>query len=53
MNRQAANYQNTDEAKANPFPNLPDVLTLKSGEQGVARKNRGRAAQDHRRRGES
>jgi hypothetical protein len=33
MNAKAANYQNTDEAKANPFPNLPDPLTLKSGEK--------------------
>jgi hypothetical protein len=33
MNRQAPNWQNTDEAKANPYPNLPDVLTLKSGEK--------------------
>ncbi len=32
MNQQAANYQNTDEAKANPWPNLPEVLTLKDGE---------------------
>ncbi len=31
--RQAANYQNTDEAKANPFPNLPDPLTLKNGQK--------------------
>ncbi|HWD18284.1 MAG TPA: acetylxylan esterase [Verrucomicrobiae bacterium] len=31
MNPQAANYQNTDEAKANPCPNLPDPLTLKDG----------------------
>jgi hypothetical protein len=30
-NRQASNYQNTDEAKANPYPNLPDPLTLKNG----------------------
>jgi hypothetical protein len=30
-NRNAPNYQNTDEAKANPFPNLPDPLTLKDG----------------------
>jgi hypothetical protein len=30
---QAPNYQNTDEAKANPFPNLPDPLTLKNGEK--------------------
>ena len=33
MNRQAPNYQNTDEAKANPYPILPDPLTLKSGEK--------------------
>ena len=33
MNRQAPNYQNTDEARANPFPNLPDPLTLKNGEK--------------------
>jgi hypothetical protein len=33
MNPQAANYQNTDEAKANPYPNLPDPLTLKNGQK--------------------
>ena len=33
MNRQATNYQNTDEARANPYPNLPDPLTLKNGEK--------------------
>src|SRR4051794_15067380 len=33
MNRQAPNYQNTDESKANPWPNLPDPLTLKSGQK--------------------
>jgi hypothetical protein len=33
MNAQAANYQNTDEAKANPYPNLPDPLTLKNGQK--------------------
>ncbi|HVU07896.1 MAG TPA: acetylxylan esterase [Verrucomicrobiae bacterium] len=33
MNRNAPNYQNTDEAKANPFPNLPDPLTLKNGQK--------------------
>ena len=31
MNRQAANYQNTDESKANPWPDLPDPLVLKDG----------------------
>lgn len=30
-NRQAPNFQNTDEAKANPYPTLPDPLTLKDG----------------------
>jgi len=33
FNRQAPNYQNTDEAKANPYPDLPDPLTLKNGEK--------------------
>ncbi|HKW29824.1 MAG TPA: acetylxylan esterase [Verrucomicrobiae bacterium] len=31
MNSHAPNYQNTDEAKANPYPDLPDPLTLKNG----------------------
>jgi hypothetical protein len=30
-NEADANHANYDETKANPFPNLPDVLTLKSG----------------------
>jgi hypothetical protein len=30
-NPQSPNYQNTDESKANPFPNLPDPLVLKNG----------------------
>jgi hypothetical protein len=30
-NEQALNHANYDEALANPFPNLPEVLTLKSG----------------------
>ena len=34
FNRQSPNYQNTDEAKADPYPNLPDPLTLKNGEKG-------------------
>ena len=33
FNRQAPNYQNTDEAKANPYPDLPDPLTLKNGQK--------------------
>ncbi len=27
------NYANYDEAKANPFPDLPDSLTLKNGKK--------------------
>jgi len=30
-NEEAPNHANYDEALANPFPNLPDVLTLKNG----------------------
>src|SRR5215469_10207334 len=30
-NEQAPNHANYDESKANPFPDLPDVLTLKDG----------------------
>jgi hypothetical protein len=30
-NEKAPNHANYDEAKANPFPNLPDALTLKDG----------------------
>ena len=33
MNRQAPNYQNTDETKANPYPDLPDPLRLKNGKK--------------------
>jgi hypothetical protein len=32
-NPQAPNYANYDEAKANPYPNLPDPLTLKNGQK--------------------
>jgi hypothetical protein len=31
MNRNSPYYQNTDESKANPYPNLPDPLVLKNG----------------------
>jgi hypothetical protein len=31
MNPKAPNAANTDEAKANPYPNLPDPLVLKNG----------------------
>ncbi len=30
-NEQAPNHANYDEATANPYPNLPDVLTMKNG----------------------
>jgi hypothetical protein len=32
-NESSPNHANYDESKANPFPNLPDVLTLKSGKK--------------------
>src|SRR5580765_1248393 len=32
-NESAPNHANYDEATANPYPNLPDVLTLKSGKK--------------------
>ena len=33
MNPQAPNAANYDESKANPYPNLPDPLTLKNGKK--------------------
>jgi lysophospholipase L1-like esterase len=32
-NENQPNHANYDESKANPFPNLPDVLTLKNGKK--------------------
>lgn len=32
-NESAPNHANYDESKANPFPNLPNVLTLKNGKK--------------------
>jgi hypothetical protein len=32
-NPQSPNYQNTDESKANPYPNLPDPLVEKNGQK--------------------
>ena len=32
-NEQAPNHANYDEAKANPYPDLPSLLTLKSGQR--------------------
>src|ERR1019366_2006170 len=32
-NEQAPNHANYDESKANPFPNLPDALTLENGQR--------------------
>ena len=33
MNRQSPFFQNTDEAKASPWPKLPDPLLMKNGER--------------------
>ncbi len=33
-NEKAPNHANYDESKANPFPNLPDPLTLNDGHEG-------------------
>ena len=33
MDPKAANYANYDEAKANPYPNLPEPLVLKNGQK--------------------
>jgi len=32
-NPSAPNYRNTDESKANPYPNLPDPLTMNDGQK--------------------
>lgn len=32
-NESAPNHANYDESKANPYPNLPDLLTLKNGKK--------------------
>ncbi len=37
-NETAPNHANYDESKANPFPNLPDVLTLKNGKKVASAK---------------
>ena len=37
-NEQAPNHANYDEATANPFPDLPDVLTLKTGRRVTSAK---------------
>jgi hypothetical protein len=36
MNPSSPYYQNTDESKANPYPNLPEPLVLKNGEKVTA-----------------
>ena len=36
-NEAAPNHANYDEATANPFPNLPEVLTLKNGQRVTTR----------------
>src|SRR5215831_10087082 len=35
-NESAANHANYDESLANPYPNLPDALTLKNGKKVVS-----------------
>ena len=43
-NEQAPNHANYDEALANPFPDLPDVLTLKNGRKVTTAGDGGRSA---------
>src|SRR2546427_9277757 len=38
-NDSAPNHANYDEALANPYPDLPDVLTLKNGDRKSTRLN--------------
>src|SRR5215475_16232945 len=38
-NESAPNHANYDEAIANPYPNLPDVLTLKNGKKVASAKD--------------
>jgi hypothetical protein len=49
-NEQAANHANYDESLANPFPDLPDVLTLKNGKKvtspGLWRQRRAEILED-------
>lgn len=33
FNKSAANYQNTDESKANPYPVIPDALVMNNGKK--------------------
>ena len=42
-NEQAPNHANYDEATANPYPELPDVLTLKNGQKVTTRRSSGRS----------
>ena len=43
-NEQAPNHANYDEAPANPFPKLPEVLTLKNGTKVTTRGSGGNSA---------
>jgi len=38
------NHANYDESTANPYPNLPDALTLKNGKRSPLRKCGGNSA---------
>jgi len=40
-NEKAPDHANYDESKANPFPDLPDALTLKNGQRVRRRHNGG------------
>ncbi|HEX5324999.1 MAG TPA: hypothetical protein VFW40_14540 [Capsulimonadaceae bacterium] len=33
FNKSAPNYQNNDESKANPYPNIPDALVMNNGKK--------------------
>ena len=43
-NEKAPNHANYDESKANPYPNLPDPLTLNNGQRSPLRRCGGRSA---------
>src|SRR5579862_6426136 len=38
FNKSAPNYQNTDESKANPYPNIPDALVMDNGKKVTSAK---------------
>lgn len=46
MNPNAPNYANTDEAKANPYPNIPEALKFKNGKPVKSKKDWERRAKE-------